>query len=515
MVAQWAENEGLRRKTRERIAQAVQTFNPDIVVAHSLGTLISYDAFSRIKDDSGKAWDGPGLIANRFYVSLGSQIGSPFTRTTLGGRINPLAARHWFHLYNKHDKAFAAEIRLIAANFDQLRTPFDSTDLLNHDALEYFRHPAAFGGCWRSIALAQPTPSLGRGKGAAAKRTAVAAEREKQLRLSVMRPVVVKPPGRRALLVGINDYPNEADRLEGCVNDVFLMSSVLQENGFRAEDIRVVLNDRATAVGILERMEWLLDGTEDGMDRVFYYSGHGAQIPGYGLGEKVERKDECLVAYDFDWSREHAVTDDQFYELYSQLPYETRFCAIFDCCHSGGMARDSGLKIRGLTPPDDIRHRALRWSVEEGMWVPRELGSEGRKALIKNRRKHSELFGERGDEHRLFRAAALRPKDQDFDRACKVYAHKGPFLPVILQACEEQQYSYEYRHGVTSYGAFTYSLAKRLRELPRDIKNAESWQALVRDVGAKLKRLKYDQTPCLVCPRSVRSKPVPWGMEVA
>src|SRR5678815_3221578 len=86
-----------------------------------------------------------------------------------------------------------------------------------------------------------------------------------------------------------------------------------------------------------------------------YYSGHGAQIPGYGVGEKVDRKDECLVPHDFDWSREHAVTDDQFYDLYSQLPYDTRFLTIFDCCHSGGMTRDGAARVRGLTPPDDIR----------------------------------------------------------------------------------------------------------------------------------------------------------------
>ena len=154
-----------------------------------------------------------------------------------------------------------------------------------------------------------------------------------------------------------------------------------------------------------------------------------------------------------DWSREHAVTDDQFHELYSQLPYETRFCAILDCCHSGGMAREGGLKVRGLTPPDDIRHRILKWSEKEQMWVPRDLSesSKGRGELLKDRRKHAMIFGEAGDENRLFRASALRPDDEDFDNARKAYGHHGPFMPVILHACQEQQFSYEYRHGVTSY----------------------------------------------------------------
>ncbi len=83
--------------------------------------------------------------------------------------------------------------------------------------------------------------------------------------------------------------------------------------------------------------------------------------------------DECLVPYDFDWTPEHAILDRQFSQLYSQLPYDCYFVAMLDCCHSGGMTRDGGPRIRGLTPPDDIRHRALRWEASEGMWVPREF----------------------------------------------------------------------------------------------------------------------------------------------
>ena len=512
MVAQWSENGDLRAETRRRIAKAIGEFEPDVVVAHSLGSLISFDTFSRVRDDSGKKWDGAGLVSGRFYVTLGSQIGSPFTRKTLGGRIQPLDARHWFHLFNKHDNAFAAELKLHTPNFDQLTTTFDIDGILDHEATEYLNHRAAFEGCWRSIALARPEPPAARGKARPGSAEVKGAEAEE--RFSVLRPVIAAPPGRRALLVGINDYPNASDRLEGCVNDVFLMSSLLQENGFKADDIRVVLNDRATAKGIVERLEWLLEGADDGMERVFYYSGHGAQIPGYGVGEKVDRKDECLVSHDFDWSREHAVTDDQFYELYSQLPYDTKFCTILDCCHSGGMAREGGLKVRGITPPDDIRHRALQWCEEEQMWISRDLAEaeKGRGKLLRDRRHHAGIFGEEGDEHRLFRAAALRPNDKDFDKARAAYGHHGPFLPVILQACQENQFSYEYRHGVTSYGAFTYSFAQYIRQM-RKAGTPVSWQKLVVDVGAKLKRLRYDQKPGLVCPGPLKKALVPWGLK--
>ncbi|MBM3878163.1 MAG: caspase family protein [Verrucomicrobia bacterium] len=521
MVAQWVENAELRAATRERLATAVRQFAPDVVVAHSLGSLVSYDTFSRCRTDAGKAWDGPELIRGRFFVSLGSQIGSRFTRQTLGGRVEPLAARHWFHLYNPCDRAFTAPLRLASARFDQVITRFDVPGLLDHEASEYFRHRAAAEGCWRSIALAEPEPPApprgqpGRsGSGSARPGGWVAAEEgaDRAHRLSVLRPPVRKAARRRALLVGINDYPHPSDRLEGCVNDVFLMSSLLQEIGFAAEDIRVVLNDRATAAGVLDRLEWLLDGGSAGSERVFYYSGHGAQIPGYGVGEKVDHKDECLVTHDFDWSREHAVTDDRFHELYSQLPYETRFFAIFDCCHSGGLTRDGGRRIRGLTPPDDIRHRALAWDGLEEMWVPRDLAQldAQRARRMAERRQHRDFFGEDGAVERLGRAAALRGADAPFDRARRAYGHHGPYLPVILQACREQEFSYEYRHGTQSYGAFSYTLAQFVRE-QRKAGRTYSWSSLVESVGAKLVRLGYDQRPALVCPKALRDQPVPWS----
>jgi hypothetical protein len=104
-----------------------------------------------------------------------------------------------------------------------------------------------------------------------------------------------------------------------------------------------------------------------------FYSGHGAQIPGYGGRGEVDAIDESLVPYDFDWSPERAVTDDWFCELCSQLPYETQFIAVLDCCHSGGMTRNGAQKVRGLTPSDDIRHRSLRWDKMRGMCIPRDL----------------------------------------------------------------------------------------------------------------------------------------------
>ena len=39
---------------------------------------------------------------------------------------------------------------------------------------------------------------------------------------------------------------------------------------------------------------------------------------------------------------------------------------------------------------------------------------------------------------------------------------------MIYEACQEGQLSYEYRDGATSYGAFTFSMAKVLRNAERE-----------------------------------------------
>jgi metacaspase-1 len=483
MVVQWVENERLRAQLRRLVAGAIAAESPDVILAHSLGSLLVYDALTRPLTRA--------IAPAAALVSFGSQIGSPFVRAQFGGRIVMPACRAWVHLFNKHDKAFTAPLRLHDTAFVQVDTPFDIEGFLDHDADRYLEHPRA-AGMWQLAAGPAAAAESARGLGRAARR---APSRRK--------------PVRRALLVGINAYPRKEDRLEGCVNDVFLVSSVLQECGFDAEDIRVVLDERATARGILERLDWLLDGAGTDDQRVFFYSGHGAQIPAYGADEKVDHQDECLVPWDFDWTREKAVVDDALYDLYSQLPYDTRFAMILDCCHSGGMTRgDGGARIRGLTPPDDIRHRMLRWNADFEMWVARDF-----KPLNKALARRPEYAGSTASVRRLGRGTSLLTlSDAAYARVTRAYDTRGPYLPLIIEACREAEYSCEYRHGVTSYGAFTYSFARILRNAAKKGR-APTFAELVRLAGVDLVALGYDQHPVILGPAAVTSSSVPWRVE--
>jgi len=493
-VVAWVENQSFQEKTRKLVLDAIMEHKPNVLLAHSLGSLVTFNAITHPDADN---YSLKGILEDMRYVTLGSQIGNPFVvRNLTPGRIVVPPVKYWFHLYNKEDDVFTAPIRIFDGdNFSQVNTPFDIEGLADHDAECYLAHPATTNSVWSPIAdetrVGAKIRSFGKPPPIARSTNAKAT------------PAL----SRKALLVGINDYPNPGDRLEGCVNDVFRMSEVLQECGFSANDIRVSLNERATAKGILDRLAWLLDDPQENQELVLFYSGHGAQIPEYGEMNEPDRNIETLVPYDFDWSPEHAITDHQICQLYSQLPFHTRFAMIFDCCHAGGIHRDGARRARGLTPPDDIRHREIEWSPQLEMWVPRgfkKLNPE----FSSEKSVNKQFFGERGSSVRLGRASTLRGQTEaryEEDKGSKNSSQFGPYLPLILEACEEGQLSYEYRHGVTSFGAFTFALSTLLRQ-----KKKTSFDTLVKETGKLLKKLEYAQTPQILGPNSIVSGPVPW-----
>jgi hypothetical protein len=94
----------------------------------------------------------------------------------------------------------------------------------------------------------------------------------------------------------------------------------------------------------------------------------------------------------------------------------------------------------------------------------------------------------------------------DYNRAKDKDAIVGPYLPLIIEACQENQLSYEYRHGATSYGAFTFCLASILRE-----RKSISFSGLVEATTARLAELQYGQTPQILGPTQVVNARVPWN----
>jgi phospholipase C len=492
MTVQWIESESLRDELSNRIMQSFLGSHCDIVCAHSFGSLACYDAFRRKVADPG----GSVVFDGCTLVTFGSQIAHLAVQSVFGGRIEPVydaqgGFAQWFHLFNPHDHMFTEPLPGGDARTHSLLAAFElPLDRLNHDGAAYLKHDVM-----AHIVLPSVVPRVSSPPAASLRAV----------------PALMAPrrASRRALLVGINEYPDPQMRLNGCVNDVYLISAILQECGFDADDIRVLTDGRATREAMLERLEWLADGVGDGDERIFFYSGHGAQMPLYGL-DKPSQIAETLVPADFDWSEAHAFTDKDFRRYYSHLPYGSQFVALFDCCHAGGMTR-GGQRVRGIDPPDDVRHRALRWSPANQMWVPRDF-VETTRGMVKP----FDISRENDQDGRsrypcvqrsgLGEAGSLRLVDKgQFDDARRRYGHQGPYLPLLVFAAGQNQLAAEYDHGATAYGAFTFAMAKRLRQS----RKPPSFATLIAGVRKEMAQLGYQQTPSASGPRDKLDQVIP------
>ena len=503
MIAQWVALEELRALLRDRLAFAVQQVQPDVILAHSLGSLLAYDTLRRDEVAGGT------LAKDLTFVTFGSQIGNPAVRSVFGGRVEPLeSCRFWWHLYNQEDDVFTCPIGLPAGDrFRQVDTFFDLPGFADHDGASYLGHEQASLTVWQDLAATAPR---GRALAAMARPTDLA---QQHTRVAMRaKPAELR---QKAVLVGVADYPDPQNRLEGPVNDVFAVSAALQELGFPVDGIRVALNERATGQGIRERLHWLLENAREGDQLFFFFAGHGAQLPGYGRDSEVDRLDECLVPWDFDWSRGDGIIDDELAAFYGQLPYGCQFTVMLDCCHAGGMTRGSALRARGLTPPDDIRHRMLRWDRASQMWLPREqlariTPKEERKVARASDRKS--WLGDNGSVRRMGRGTSLwTPSAAEYRTAKAANDHRGPYVPVMLEACAENELAYEYRHGVTAFGAFTFSVCSVLHQVAAQQKRPRlNFEQLIARAGERIATVVAEpQTPQLHCADARRRETIP------
>jgi hypothetical protein len=228
-----------------------------------------------------------------------------------------------------------------------------------------------------------------------------------------------RPPTKKALLVGINKYKPELNaNLQGCVNDVENMHKLLTDHfKFVTENIRSLVDERATRQGILDRLKWLLDGAKAGDELVFHYSGHGSQVRDRDGDELDDQLDEILCPYDLDW--DNPLTDDILAVLFKQLPDGVYLTMLCDACHSGTMSRNINTtkSVRNIVPPFDIRSRSLD---------------------------------------------IILPKNKMGRKNKDVYTQKH----VLLSGCKDNQTSSDAYIDGKHQGAFTWALTKTIRENP-------------------------------------------------
>jgi hypothetical protein len=166
-----------------------------------------------------------------------------------------------------------------------------------------------------------------------------------------------------ALMVDINRYPTCP--LDGCDNDIHDATQfIISKRNFDRNGIQILQDGRATTKAILARCEWLVSKARAGDRVLFWYSGHGAQVPSKTGEDEVDGLNEVICPVDFDWEPEHMITDKQFHATFMRFAAGVHFNWVSDSCHSGDLTREIPLfdvngrhhvtKPRAFPMPRDI-----------------------------------------------------------------------------------------------------------------------------------------------------------------
>lgn len=268
-------------------------------------------------------------------------------------------------------------------------------------------------------------------------------------------PVVEEPieptpsSSKRALVVGVNKYdPALECDLNGCVNDMNnIANTLIGSFGFSSDDVVRLSDYDATKANIIAELDKLVLNSSEGDQLVFYFSGHGSQVPDTN-GDEIDKLDEILCPTDLDWN--DPFTDDIIANAFKQVPTGAHLTFLCDSCHSGTVSRISlppsgkGGK-RFLDPPEELLNQFI------GKDLP--INKMGQKALV----------GVQTQRHILF------------------------------AGCAEDNYSYEGRFGGVIQGAFTWNFCDLAKKRPHSI-----WRDIENRVSNRLRKQGYFQVPQLV-----------------
>ena len=132
---------------------------------------------------------------------------------------------------------------------------------------------------------------------------------------------------KRALLVGIDIYPDPTNNLNSCVADTQRFQGLLQNHyGFQLQDITLLHNSAATLANVRSQLTQLFAGSVPGDQIVFFQSSHGYR---YVKGSTYT---EVLCMYD------QFLEDTELVQLSQQVPPGVFTCVV-DACHAAGLEK--------------------------------------------------------------------------------------------------------------------------------------------------------------------------------
>lgn len=194
--------------------------------------------------------------------------------------------------------------------------------------------------------------------------------------LMLLSAVILAGQERRALLIGIGEYPAESEwTLVHGDNDVRIIREFLLGQGLRGECLETVTNEEATKKGILSALERLAKTAGKGDVVYIHFSGHGQQVTDLD-GDEEDGFDEAWVPYDARkkyvsrvYEGENHIIDDELNaylkKLRAKVGPKGRITVVSDACHSGSGSR--GLEddeyFRGTDEKFILPAGAARWSV--------------------------------------------------------------------------------------------------------------------------------------------------------
>lgn len=157
---------------------------------------------------------------------------------------------------------------------------------------------------------------------------------------------------KKAVCIGINNYPGTSNDLLGCVNDAGDWSDLLSEYGF---ETRLMLDSQATRQAVKAALQDLVLSARPRDVAVLTYSGHGTQSLDLS-GDEGDLYDEAIYVYD------GTIVDDELRSIIDKIDPQASLVVISDSCFSGSVTRlvPEKARPRFLPMPGFLEGRTVR-----------------------------------------------------------------------------------------------------------------------------------------------------------
>ena len=146
---------------------------------------------------------------------------------------------------------------------------------------------------------------------------------------------------KRAVCIGINDYPGTFNDLSGCVNDANDWADLLSNDYGFGDNVQLIIDAEATRANITQAFLNLAQAAQSGDIVVVTYSGHGTWEYDNADRDESDNRDEAICAHDGN------ILDDEIRSAIRTMDPEVRLTIISDSCHSGTVTRTMLANARG------------------------------------------------------------------------------------------------------------------------------------------------------------------------